>query len=167
MRALTARCARHPSQHGPGGGLGVDRIGLAPLASGATVWPVDLDHGYALVQEHLGQAGAVAAGAFHPDRPQLPVATQPAQQLPIAATGRRELAIAEQAAGVIDDRGVVGAAVGVDAADDNAGALGHPGMAFPLEDRHAPAGRADTPVTGLDRTSSYQVTQARPVACTT
>jgi hypothetical protein len=77
------------------------------------------------------------------------VSTQPAQQLPIAAAGSRELAIAEQAAGVIDDRGVVGAAVGVDAADDNAGALGHPGVAFPLEDRHAPAGRADTPVMGL------------------
>jgi hypothetical protein len=34
------------------------------------------------------------------------------------------------------------------------------------QDRHAPAGRADTPVTRLGRTSSYQVTQARPVACT-
>src|SRR4029453_5717640 len=34
------------------------------------------------------------------------------------------------------------------------------------QDRHAPAGRADTPVTRLGRTSSYQVTQARPAACT-
>jgi hypothetical protein len=30
---------------------------------------------------------------------------------------------------------------------------------------HAPAGWADTPVTGLERTSSYQVTAARPIAC--
>jgi hypothetical protein len=28
------------------------------------------------------------------------------------------------------------------------------------QDRHAPAGRADTPVTGLERTGSYQVTHA-------
>jgi len=83
--------------------------------------------------------------------------TQPAQQLPIAAAGRRQLVIAEQATLLVDDGGVVGAAVGVDAADDNAGALGHPGVAVPLEDRHAPAGRADTPVTGLECTSSYKL----------
>ena len=65
---------RHPGQHGPGGRLGVDRVRLAPLAAGPTVGSVDLDHGYALVQEHLGQSGAVAAGAFHPDRTQLPMA---------------------------------------------------------------------------------------------
>jgi hypothetical protein len=64
----------------------------------------------------------------------------------------------------------MGATVGIDSADDNPGGLGHAGVAFPLDDRaggHAPAGRADTPVTGLGRASSYQVTRARPVACST
>jgi hypothetical protein len=65
---------RGPGQHGPGGRLGVDRVRLAPLAAGPTVGSVDLHHPHALVQEHLGQSGAVAAGAFHPDRTQLPMA---------------------------------------------------------------------------------------------
>jgi hypothetical protein len=102
-----------------------------------------------MVQEHPGQPSAVAAGAFHPDCPQLSVSAQPAQQLPIAAAVSGELAIAEQPTLLVDDRSVMGAAVGVDAADDNAGALGHSRVAFPLQDRHAPAGRADTPVMGL------------------
>jgi hypothetical protein len=70
----------------------------------------------------------------------------------------------------IEHGSMMGATVGVDPADDNSGGLGHPGVAFPLEDRaggHAPAGRADTPVMGLGRASSYQVTPARPVACIT
>jgi hypothetical protein len=49
--------------------------------------------------------------------------------------------------------------MGVEPADDNAGALGHPCVAFPLDDRqdrHAPAGPADTPVTGLGRTRSIR-----------
>ena len=141
VRALTARCARHPSQHGPGGGLGVDRIGLTPLASGPPVGPVDLHHGHALVQEHPGEPGAVAAGAFHPDRPELAVPAKPAQQLPVATAGSRELAVAEQPSLLVDDGSVVGATVGVDPADDNTGALGHPGVAFPLDDR---AGQART-----------------------
>jgi hypothetical protein len=69
------------------------------------------------------------------------MAMEPAQQLLVAAAVSGELAVAEQATLLVDDGGVVGATVGVDAADDNPGALGHPGVAFPLEDR---AGQART-----------------------
>jgi len=70
---------------------------------------------------------------------------------------------------LIDDRGVVSAAVGVHPANDNPGAFRHPDPAFPslLERGHAPAGRADRPVMGLGQASSYEVTPSRPVACTT
>jgi hypothetical protein len=41
-------------------------VGLAPASASAAVGAVDLDHGHTLIQEHPGEPGAVAAGAFHP-----------------------------------------------------------------------------------------------------
>ena len=58
--------------HRAGGGLGVDRIRLAPLAPGAPVRPVDLDDVDPTVQQEPGQAGAVAASAIDPDCGQVP-----------------------------------------------------------------------------------------------
>src|SRR5512133_1130549 len=144
--ASLGRCGGHTGQDGAGGGLGVDRVGLAALAAGASVWPVDLHHGDVLVQQVAGQAGAVAAGAFDPDRVWVPVATQPAKQLPVASTVSAELPVAQQSSLLVDDGGVVGAALAVPPADDNPGALGHAGTALPLEPRartgtHRPGGR--------------------------
>jgi hypothetical protein len=53
------------SQHRAGGGLGVDWVGLATLPAGTPVRPVDLNDFDAVVEQVSGQAGAVAAGAFH------------------------------------------------------------------------------------------------------
>jgi hypothetical protein len=39
--ASLGRRGGRTGQHGPGGGLGVDRVGLAALAADAPVWPVD------------------------------------------------------------------------------------------------------------------------------
>jgi hypothetical protein len=127
----------HPGQDRAGGGLGVDRVGLATLPAEPPVRPVDLHDAHPAVQQEPGQAGAVAAGAFDPDAVQVPVATKPAkQQLPVAATVGGELPVAQQPSLLVDDGGVVGAAVGVNAADDHPGAfpgaLGHAGVAFPL-----------------------------------
>jgi hypothetical protein len=77
---------------------------------------------------------------------------QPAQQQPGAATVSRELLVAQQPSPMVDDGGVVGTAMGVHAADDHPGALGHAGSAVALEPRagpapHRPGGR--TPRTGL------------------
>ena len=83
--ASLGRGGGRAGQHGAGGGLGVDRIRLAALAAGASVRPVDLHDIDPMVQQEPGQAGAVAAGAFDPDRVRVPVATQPAQQLSVAA----------------------------------------------------------------------------------
>jgi hypothetical protein len=92
--ASLGRGGGHPGQHGAGGGLGVDRIRLAALAAGAPVRPVDLHDVDPMVQQEPGQAGAVAASAFDPDHVQVPVATQPAKQLSVAATVSRELPVA-------------------------------------------------------------------------
>ena len=73
----------------------------------------------------------------------LAVAAKPTQQLPVAATVRRELPVAEQPSLGIEHGGVVGATVGVDPADDNPRALGHPLPALLFQDRgtRRPGGR--------------------------
>jgi hypothetical protein len=105
--ASLGRGGRGPGQHRAGGGLGVDRIRLATLPAGAPVRPVDLHDRNPTVQQQPGQAGAIAAGAFDPDRLQVPVATQPAKQLPVATTVRGELPVAQQPSLLVDDGGVV------------------------------------------------------------
>jgi hypothetical protein len=92
--ASLGRGGGRAGQHGPGGGLGVDRIRLAALAAGAPVRPVDLHDVDPTVQQEPSQAGAVAASAFDPDHVQVPIATQPAKQLSVAATVSRELPVA-------------------------------------------------------------------------
>jgi hypothetical protein len=132
--ACFGRGGRGASQNRAGGGLGVDRVGLATLPAEPPVRPVDLHDVDAVVEQVSGQAGAVAAAAFHSDQVQAAVASQPAVQLLVAIAVSSELAIGQQPALLVDDGGVVGAAVGVDAADDNPGGFGHAGVAFPLED---------------------------------
>jgi hypothetical protein len=142
--ASLGRRGGHPGKDRAGGGLGVDRIRLAALPAGAPVWSVDLHDGDVLVQQVAGQAGAVAASAFDPDAVQASVPAKPAQQLPVAAPGGWELPVAKQPSLLVDDGGVVGTAVGVNPADDDPGALGHAGTAFPLghEPGQARTGRA-------------------------
>ena len=50
----------------PGGGLGIERIGLARASPGRPVGAVDLDHDLAVGGQEAGQPSAVAAGALHP-----------------------------------------------------------------------------------------------------
>src|SRR5512132_1554450 len=108
--ASLGRCGGHTGQHRAGGGLSVDRSRLATLAASTPVRPVDLHDVDPTVEQQPGQASAVAAAAFHPDRLQLPVPAQPAQQLPITATVSGELPVTEQPSLLVDNGGVVGAA---------------------------------------------------------
>jgi hypothetical protein len=94
-----------------------------------------------LVEQVAGQAGTVAAGAFHADHTDLAVAAKPAQQLPVAATISRELLVAEQPSLGIKHGSVIGVTMGVDPADDNPAVVRHAEVAFPLDDR---AGQART-----------------------
>lgn len=54
------------------------------LAAQPPVGPVDLNDLDAVVEQVAGQAGAVAAAAFHPDQVKAAVAAQPAVQLLVA-----------------------------------------------------------------------------------
>jgi hypothetical protein len=53
--------------HGPGCGLGIERIGLAVAAAPGAIGPVHLGHGQAIVGQEPQQPGTEAAGAFPPD----------------------------------------------------------------------------------------------------
>ena len=98
---------------GAGGGLGVDRVGLALLAPCLAIRPVDLDQldpGHPQMQR---QTGPVGPGALDPDLVQLAVRAQPRQQQPIAGRGGRELPMPEQPPGRVEHRGSVGVLVRV------------------------------------------------------
>ncbi len=87
----------------------------------------------------------------------------PAQQGAVAAGGGGEIAVAEVAAEVVDDRGVVGVAVGVDSARDRAVRERHAEHRCTCSARtgwvqRAAAGSVDTTVMGASRTGSYEVT---------
>jgi len=60
-------------------------VGLATLPAEPPVRPVDLNDLDAVVEQVPGQAGVVAAGAFHPDQVKAAVASQPVAQLLVAA----------------------------------------------------------------------------------
>jgi hypothetical protein len=71
------------------------------------------------------------------------VATQPPKQLAVAVGVGAELGLGQQPTLLVDDRGVVGAAVSVDPADDTPRAFRHAGPAFLLPERgtRRPGGR--------------------------
>jgi hypothetical protein len=97
--------------------LGVQPVGLAVHVSGQPIGAVDLDHPNGLGGQEPGQRGAEGAGALDPYRDDLAVLLDPGQQGFVAAVVDRKLAVAQQAALVIDRGGVVRVLVGVDATD--------------------------------------------------
>ena len=52
----------------PGGGLSVDRVGLALAAAGGPVGAVDLEHDLIRLAQEAGQPCAVGAGALDAER---------------------------------------------------------------------------------------------------
>ena len=114
-------------QRGTGGGVGIQRVGLALGPPGLAVWPVDLHHRHPGEAQLPGQRGTVGAGALDADPLQLTMATQPAQQRLVAGRCRGELPIAELTPERIQYPGVVRAPVGVDTARDIKGCHGHAG----------------------------------------
>jgi len=69
------------------------------------------------VAEVAGQGGAVGVGALDTCTRYGPVLAGPIEELTVAVRGGRELGVGDFAAEVVDDRGVVGVAVGVHTED--------------------------------------------------
>lgn len=116
------------AQHGPGDLLGVETVGLAVHSPGQPVGPVHLDYALSGPRQRPCQGRAERAGALDADRHDLAVATHPGQQLLVAMVERRELLVTEQATVFVNDGGVVGVFVGVDATDDSRGFGCHAGI---------------------------------------
>jgi len=98
------------SERGPGGGHGIDGIGLALPAAGLAVGPVDLDHRHALGVQVAGQAGPVGASALDPDQDHRAEGTQPGQQGGIPGGGGGELLGAQHPPGAVECGGGAGGA---------------------------------------------------------
>ena len=177
-RAATARAAGHPQRAqrvdlpaaglrdtggpaglgSPGGGLGVDRVGLTLPAAGLAVRAVDLDQLDPCRLQDCGQPGPVGPGALNPDPHQLPEACAARPAARVAGRGGRELPVPQQPAGRVERGGGVGVFVRVDPTGDlDVGLLARwsavSSWACRLAyrsgaGRHAPAGRTDKTVTG-------------------
>ena len=85
-------------QHGPGGALGIDGVGLADGAARVPVPPIHFDD----PMPHAGQAGAIAACALDAKRLDPPVGVGPRDQRPIPARVGDEGLIAEAAPSGVD-----------------------------------------------------------------
>jgi hypothetical protein len=103
---------------GPGGGLGIDRVGFALPAAGLAVRPVDLHHRHALMAQMTCQACAVDTSALDSHQDQCSERTQPGQQRCIAGLGRRKLRRSQDLAHGIDHGRGVGVLVGIDTTGD-------------------------------------------------
>jgi hypothetical protein len=104
-------------QCGPGGGVGVDGVGLSDAAAFGPVGPVDLDDLMPVRAGGTGEAGAVGGGAFHSDRSHVAVGAQKSQSRSVSGCRGGELGVGEVPAVVADDRDVDGVGMGVDPAE--------------------------------------------------
>jgi hypothetical protein len=103
-----------PGQDRFGGGVGVEDVGLPAGPPVETVGPVDLPNVIAGLGQSPGDAGAVAAGAFHPhqDDPRPP--GQEPDHLAVAASGGFDPHVVDRATVRVDDRDVVAVGMRVD-----------------------------------------------------
>ena len=104
-------------QHGPGGALGIDGVGLADGAARVPVPPIHFDDMMPRAADRAGQAGAIAAGALDAKRLDPPVGVGPRDQRPIPARVGDEGLIAEADPSGVDRHRDVDILVGVNADD--------------------------------------------------
>jgi hypothetical protein len=147
--------------HGPGGRLGVERVGLAVAAAARAVWAVDLDHRQAVVRQEPQQPCAEAAGALHADLVDLPERLRPHRQLRIAASCGREALGLQQAACRVKHRRYMHVGVSVHA--DRHHRLAVHTIPSLLERNGSPECGSDGQHRDEGQTpGSYQVTTPRP-----
>ena len=155
-------------QHGPGGALGIDGVGLADGAARVPVPPIHFDDTMPRSADGPRQAGTIAAGAFDAERLNPPVCVGPHEQGLISARISDERVIAQADPPGVDRHRDVDMLVGIDP-DNHLPSLGlrghgvsHRLASFGCGARTGPGGR-----TGLCRAvgaaGPYGVT-AHPVS---
>jgi len=110
-----------PGEHGPSGGLSVDRVALAFAAAVGPVRSIDLQHLHPSGLQGAGELVAVAAGTLDASGEGSAMLPAPGQQRRGACLGRGELQVALVSAEAVDGDGDVGVFVGVDPQDGGAG----------------------------------------------
>ena len=103
---------------GPGRLDGIGGVGLAPGPPGLAVLTVDLHDVNAVPAEIPGEAGAVGAGALHPDQGDGSEGAHPNEQLPVAGRRRGKRLHAKKPTKRIEGRRHVDIQVGVDSTRD-------------------------------------------------
>ncbi len=124
---------RPARENGPGCLDGVERVGLAAVATGLAVLAVNFDDVDSGSGEVTGDAGSIGPGPLHADLADLPEGFEPGQQLRVAVGVGPERLGAEQATDLVQGGGYVDLAVGVDATGDSARGFydGHAIPSFP------------------------------------
>jgi hypothetical protein len=126
--------------------VGVQWIRLPLGAAARAVGSVDLDDHYRGRGQHAGQPGSIGTGAFDTHHDNKTERAHPVQQRAVAGGRGRELAVSQFATQGVDDRGMMGARMGIDAAVHFPvfAVVGHGGDVppFSLNQRWARAGRA-------------------------
>lgn len=108
------------TEHRQSGLVGIDRIRLATQPASLPVLPNDLDDGEAGGREFPCDAGAVGSSSLNPDAVDMAVRVEEVDDLRIAAAGRRELAVCDGTAEVINDGDVMGVLMRIDPCDQPA-----------------------------------------------
>src|ERR1017187_2279688 len=140
-------------------------------ATGATIWPIDLDDLAASVDEETSQAGAVRAGSLDTKCCRRTERVRPLEQLRVPTRTRPDLETAQHAPERVERRGDVKICVGVDSHDDTLGSLCDPDGCHPRprdagNEVGASAAGGRTVLGRASCTGSYQVTFAQLIAPT-
>jgi hypothetical protein len=113
---------------------GVERIGLALVATGLAVGPVDLDDVDVIAPQEPGETSAVGTGALDANRCDLAEGFEPGEEGLVAIGIDRERLGADQSTQRIEGCGDVDIGVGVDASSDAGLGFydghGHPFLSF-------------------------------------
>lgn len=114
------QAADSATEHRQSSLVGIDRIRLATQPAGLPVLPNDLDDGEAGDRPFSSDASAVGTGSLDPDAINLPVRVEELDDPRIASAGRRELAVCDRTAEVINDGDVMGVLMRIDPGDQPA-----------------------------------------------
>lgn len=109
------------AEHGAGGALGVEMIGLAVLAPQPAVGPADLVDGVAAVAQGAGETGAVRAGALDAEGVDGSQRRGPGLELAVTVPADLDRQLRHPGTEPGNRYGGVGVFVGVDTDDDVGG----------------------------------------------
>lgn len=105
-------------QHRLRRGVGIERVGLAAQSTRGSVTACHLDNAQAGTGQAAGQFGPVTSGAFDANGADVALGVEELDDLPVASSGRGELAVGNTSSHLVDHRDVMGVRVRIDTGDN-------------------------------------------------